>query len=297
MKPNFFIVGAPKCGTTAWVQYLGAHPDIFFPEIKEPEYFNFDDRPRRRLSRDEYRALYQDVGGKTIIGDGSIGYLNSRKAAKAISRFNPKAKILIFLRQQEDYLPSWHNQLLFNGGENIADFETAWRLSDSRDETNTSKSCWNLRVLNYKAAGLFSEKIERYLAAFGPAQVMVIHFRDWVGDPRETYLGILDFLGLPDDGRTEFPPVNEARHRSTRFFLRIARNPPKVLRVVVDFAKKLSGRQSLGLANWAFSLGARAGYQSSVSAAVKEEIRAYYRAENEQLEPMIWRPDGRQAVR
>jgi len=33
-RPNLFIVGAPKCGTTAWVEYLRTHPDIFFPEIR-----------------------------------------------------------------------------------------------------------------------------------------------------------------------------------------------------------------------------------------------------------------------
>ena len=41
-RPNLFIVGAPKCGTTAWVEYLRTHPDIFFPEIKEPHYFATD---------------------------------------------------------------------------------------------------------------------------------------------------------------------------------------------------------------------------------------------------------------
>jgi len=38
-KPNFFIVGAPKCGTTALHTYLGQHPDIFVSEPKEPNYF------------------------------------------------------------------------------------------------------------------------------------------------------------------------------------------------------------------------------------------------------------------
>ncbi|MEE9518630.1 MAG: sulfotransferase, partial [bacterium] len=42
MKPNFFIVGAPKCGTTSMTEYLKQHPDIFIPEEKEPHYFGSD---------------------------------------------------------------------------------------------------------------------------------------------------------------------------------------------------------------------------------------------------------------
>jgi hypothetical protein len=33
-KPNFFIVGAPKCGTTALYEYLRGHPSIFMPKYK-----------------------------------------------------------------------------------------------------------------------------------------------------------------------------------------------------------------------------------------------------------------------
>ncbi len=34
--PNLFIVGAVKSGTTSLYAYLRQHPDIFFPEMKEP---------------------------------------------------------------------------------------------------------------------------------------------------------------------------------------------------------------------------------------------------------------------
>ena len=41
-KPNFFIVGAPKCGTTALYEYLRPHPNIFMPKVKEPHFFATD---------------------------------------------------------------------------------------------------------------------------------------------------------------------------------------------------------------------------------------------------------------
>jgi hypothetical protein len=127
-KPNLFIVGAPKCGTTEWVHYLKSHPDICFPDRKEPDYFNFD----------------------------------GNRAAGCRSR-------IIFLRDQY-CLPSWHNQLLYGGGENIADFATAWRLSGKRDKSNMNEVCWSPKVLDYKAAGFFAEPIRRYISTFGRDQ-------------------------------------------------------------------------------------------------------------------------------
>jgi len=41
-EPNFFIIGAPKCGTTALYEYLRRHRRVFLPESKEPNYFATD---------------------------------------------------------------------------------------------------------------------------------------------------------------------------------------------------------------------------------------------------------------
>ncbi len=41
-KPNFFIVGAPKSGTTALYSYLTQHPQIFMSRLKEPQFFASD---------------------------------------------------------------------------------------------------------------------------------------------------------------------------------------------------------------------------------------------------------------
>ena len=38
--PNFFIVGAPKAGTTSLYEYLKGHPEIYMSPIKEPDYFS-----------------------------------------------------------------------------------------------------------------------------------------------------------------------------------------------------------------------------------------------------------------
>ena len=63
-KPNFFIVGAPKCGTTALYEYLRPHPNVFMPEIKEPHYFAKDLGTYPRIKKAIHRAAALTAGKK-----------------------------------------------------------------------------------------------------------------------------------------------------------------------------------------------------------------------------------------
>lgn len=281
VRPNLFIVGAPKCGTTAWVNYLGSHPDIFFSKRKEPNYFCPDFLPSHRVQTlDEYLQLFSDSGGAKIVGEASPTYLRSEAAPRLIAEFNPDAKIMIFLREQEHFLPSLHNQLVYNGEEPITDFEKAWRLSGQRRREDVPLVCDNVDSLDYKSAGRFSEQIQRYFHHFPLEQVLVIPFREWVANPRATYLAILDFLGLPDDGRLEFPRVNEARRRRSQLFVKLVDHPPPGALRLAGFLKRVTGKSSLGIATAMRQIGTESGYVSRISDELRREIRDYFAEDN-----------------
>lgn len=288
MKPNFFIVGGPKCGTTAWVEYLGSHPDIYFPARKEPSYFCPDLLPIQRVQTlSEYLDLFRDSGDAAVVGEASVTYLRSEVAPGQIHAFDEQAKILIFLRDQESFLPSLHNQLVFNGEELIDDFEQAWRLSGQRTREQVPACCNDIRSLDYKEAGRFSDQIRRYLDQFPADQIRVFHFKDWISNPRSTYLNIMDFLGLEDDGREDFPRVNEAKHRKSKLLLRLVKDPPPALLGVAATAKKIAGVSSLGIASRLLKVGTREGNPNRVSDALKREIRHFYAADNALTQSMI----------
>ena len=40
--PDFLIIGAGKSGTTTLEHYLKQHPEIFLPEVKEPNFFAYE---------------------------------------------------------------------------------------------------------------------------------------------------------------------------------------------------------------------------------------------------------------
>jgi len=287
---NLFIVGAPKCGTTAWFEYLRSHPDIFFPPSKEDCFFALD-LPNFRFihSEAEYSELFVESGAAKIIGEASAMYLFSATAANSIRDYNAEAKILIFLREQEEYLPSLHNQFLSEFAEEIEDFETVWRISGRRPPETVPATCLEARTLDYAAMGRFREQVERYLSAFPPEQVRVIHFRDWIADPRSIYLEILEFLGLDDDGRTEFLPINQGMTYRSRHLARFTLYPPRMVRKAVQLAKKLTGPLGRLFERTARKAGLQTtiGYRQEISPELRDEIRRYYAEDNRLLEERL----------
>ncbi len=288
VRPNLFLVGATKCGTSSWYTYLRTHPDIFFSPVKEPAHFCSDHPSDGRVTdRGEYLRLFKDAGSAKIVAEASTGHLFSEVAARNIREFNPDAKIIIFVRDQEGFLASRHNHMLFSGRENIADFETAWRLSGKRDKSNMSPYCKRAETLDYRAAGEFSPQVERYFAEFPSDQIRVFHFNDWTRNPRRTYLDIIEFLGLEDDGRTSFERVNEAKHRKGKLIIRLIRQPPwPVVPLIQTFG--ISTRFRLTVRKWVSRLDTWRGSRTKLDERMKAEIRAYYKADNDRLAPRIW---------
>ncbi|MBA2556652.1 MAG: hypothetical protein H0V12_04785, partial [Chloroflexi bacterium] len=140
-RPDFFIPGAPKSGTSSMYEYLRQHPEIYLPSLKEPRHFCPDqdsgsDRDGLFFvrDRDEYLALYAGVRGEKRIGDASVQYLYSRVAAERIREFNPDARFIVMLRNPVHMAYSLHGQRLAGGGEDIEDFGEALEAEADRRE-------------------------------------------------------------------------------------------------------------------------------------------------------------------
>jgi hypothetical protein len=93
--PNFFIIGAPKCGTTSLSKWLAGHPEVYFSPIKEPHFFNTDENWFWRGTEKKYLKLFEKVKTYHLaIGEGSVRYLNSKVAVTNIEKFSNKEKYL-----------------------------------------------------------------------------------------------------------------------------------------------------------------------------------------------------------
>jgi hypothetical protein len=287
--PNLFIVGAPKCGTTAWYEYLRRHPDIFLSDLKEPHHFltDFPHYPKVK-ERSEYLKLFAEAQSCAVVGEASPRYLFSEAAAENIARFNQDAKILIFVRNHVEYLESLFNQHLYGGIETIRDFRRAWELSGKRKVEDLRPPFREPKLLDYQRAAEFFPQVRRFYDYFPPEQIRMFDFADWSADPRRTYLKILNFLGVDDDGRTNFERVNEARHHRSDLLLKFVRNPPAPMRTAVHWLRKLHGGTGIGLGSLILRANSKRGRAVKIDAQMRRQLIAHYKPDSESLKLLMF---------
>ena len=200
-RPNFFLVGAGKSGTTTLHRWLSSHPQIYFPRLKEPNYYTFlgeDPATLEPLDRDyatrcittarDYERLYQAVAGETIIGDASPLYLYHPRVASRIHSDVPNAKILIVLRNPLERAYSDYRMHVRHGRED----------RDFRNSISEDQGTFRLLVGCYAQKSLYADQVIRYLELFGRENVLITLFDDLENDPRAMMASIFAFLGIDD---------------------------------------------------------------------------------------------------
>jgi len=237
--PNFFIIGAPKCGTTSLATWLAEHPYVYMSPLKEPHYFNFDMKYRQVPSRRAYEHLFEKAGSQhTAVGEASVFYLFSKTAVPHIETEISDAKYIVMLRNPVDMCYSFHDQNVYSGEEPIRDFEQAWRLSPKRREGRmVPRWCRDPQILDYQSICKLGEQLERLLEIVPQERVLVLILDDIKQSPRREYLRVLNFLNVPDDGRTAFTVHNTAKERRwpwLRYVVLLVNKTVNVTKKVLD---------------------------------------------------------------
>lgn len=279
-RPNLFIVGAPKCGTTALYAYLQTHPNIFMCPVKEPNFFA-DDLPgcHKVASLDEYLQLFaRATETHHVLGEASVFHLYSQVAIENIHRFNREAKYIAMLRNPIELVHSFHAQSVFNLEEPETDFERAWRLEPLRKQgKHVPRECPDPPRLYYSELGKLGEQVQRLLSIVPREQVLLILFEDFRSSTRDVYETVLRFLDVPSDGRTEFPPVNESKTNRSQRVARWLREPPWPIGPLVERTKRALGIRTSGVGIWLRRLNARRQKRPPLSAAMRRELADAFR--------------------
>lgn len=218
-KPNTFIVGQPKSGTSALYSFLRQHPQVCVGATKEPQYFCDDLRSQyfslSKLERNQrnYLSLYSPAAHEKVILDGSTAYLYSQVAADNIRSFFSPAKIIMIFRRPLDYLVSYHRQLLRNSClfEVETDFNRAIALESERKKNRAIPSgCFDVRFLYYSDRIQYATQYERYAKIFPPEQLKVLIYEEMANDNKTAYKDVVDFLGIDSSYEPEFEVVNQS---------------------------------------------------------------------------------------
>jgi Sulfotransferase domain len=217
MKPNFFILGAPKCGTTSLATWLSEHPDIYLSPTKEPHFFNTDHK-RSIYSLQSYERLFARADKRhRAVGEASVWYLCSTVAVKNILDYNADARFIVMLRNPVDMAPSLHDEQVFTGREDVNDFTEAWSLQDARRQGHRLPTMVSEpQYLQYGDVCCLGKQVARLLEIVSAARVKFILLEDVERDPAATYRSVLQFLNVGDNHYPEFQVHNRAKMRRWR---------------------------------------------------------------------------------
>lgn len=234
--PNFFIVGAPKAGTTSLYHYLDQHPDVYMSPVKEPNYFaeeirlgNISAQWQGWAQREEdslqlylhgpmqekrfggivsrwpdYLKLFEKVTDEKAIGEASVCYLWSKTAARNIASNTPNAKIVMILRNPVDRAFSQYKQAVVSGliGKSFRE-QVRESLNNKFDQ---------FELLNpFLEFGLYYEQVKRYTERFPSENVRIYLYEEYRAAPTRITTDIFRLLTVDPQF---FPDVSE-KHLET----------------------------------------------------------------------------------
>ena len=208
--PNLFLVGAPRCGTTALYTHLRAHPSVFMSPVKEPYHFSTDlyvPPPQvATTTEEEYLAMFGGASGERWLGEASPFYLYSAVAPEAIKAFSRDARVVITVRNPVDMMYSMYclrvQAALFHPfQETSPSFEEALDAGPARlrGEDLPAGALVEPRrclYLCYQELGRYADHVERFLSVFDRRAVHVVVFDDLASDTDAVLANLARFLEI-----------------------------------------------------------------------------------------------------
>ena len=196
MKVDFFIVGAPKAGTTSLYKYLHEHPEIYMSSKKEPDYFSDNELysegmyygQNRINTLKKYHNLFGQAELNSKKGEASVSYLFYKKVPARIFQYNPNAKIIIMLRNPIDrgfshYLMDYRLGLINDSFENIV-----------FNDQPTKKQ--KLFFQQYIQLGEYFGQVKRYFDVFAKENILIIDYDDFTQNLKHSVEKTYKFLGV-----------------------------------------------------------------------------------------------------
>lgn len=279
-EPNFFIVGAAKCGTTSLANNLRQHPQIFMSPRKEPFYFVKDAGYK---DFNEYMALFKSAGDAKAIGEASTGYLFDEDAPSAIKKQFPDAKIIIMLRNPVDMAFSYWNYMHIIGNESksfeeaVSELERNYRKTE--DFRRTSLGWWASYL--YLERALYYSQVKKYFDVFGKEKVRVYILEEFMNNQKGSYRSIFEFLGVDEDFTPDFKKSNEGGELRSEFIkkLLLVKHPFLKRLMPVDYRAKIK--------DFFLNINIKKGNKPELNPETRKKLEAFFREDMDKLEDLL----------
>jgi hypothetical protein len=292
-KPNFFIIGTPKSGTTALSEYLRSHPNVFFSQKKELGYWKQPERCRTSSQLNAYLYHFRKAKSHHLaVGEGTPFYFRSTSAIRRIFAFNSSSKFILMIRNPIERFFSWHSDQFRRCHENIQDPETAWRVRVKNQNTDTK-----FQLLKYHDSLMYDKfcKVAHSVKALlnfpmiNSKNIHIILFDDFIADPKAEYHKVLEFLSLPYDGRASFPIVNANQKIERPCLNKLILNVRCFFHSNMRFLMNLAGMKHVRhicRSVW-LRLCFKEGTRKKPNKVFLEELKVHFRKEVEELSTIL----------
>ncbi|XP_045183287.2 heparan sulfate glucosamine 3-O-sulfotransferase 1-like [Mercenaria mercenaria] len=182
--PQAIVVGIQKCGTTALVKFLGAHPQIA-AYAYEAQYFYGQNYETHSL--DWYRNLMPCSYSNQITIEKSPPYFYRSVAAERIRKMNPKTKIIIIVKDPITRAVSMYAMLKEYNKVDGKTFEECVTLEDNKTINGSSRF---IEFSNYP------KHVNVWLEIFDREQILVLDGHNMETDPAEELKKVEHFLRI-----------------------------------------------------------------------------------------------------
>lgn len=290
-EPDFFIAGAPKCGTTTLYGWLRAHPDVYMPELKEPHYHSTDLPGLREVKTPEaYCALFAAAPPDALLGEASASYFQSGAAVPRILESRPEARFVVILRDPVEMAHAMHGEKFANLSEDVEDFEEAWRVQWVRAEgERVPLRVREPRTLQYEQVCAIGAQLERFMARVPEDQRLVLLMDDLRANPGRVHARLLAFLGLRSIPLPDRAPANASHRLRSRRLAELHRDLPHILGGFYRPAKRLGNAIGLSPSAILSHINTQRAPRSKLSPAFEAELRAVFGEEVARVEQLLGR--------
>jgi hypothetical protein len=299
-RSSFFIVGAPRCGTTALSKILARHPEVCFSRPKETHFFVRDDLPP--LTEAVWREAFVEphfphlAEAHRAFGEGSVSSLYSALAIDRIRQFDPEARFIVMVRNPVDMVYSYHGRLLYLLDEDQRDFRRAWALqADRAAGRSLPKSCRDPRLLCYGEVAKFADPVERLFETVGRDRCAVVVFDDFSTNTLGVYDKLCDFLGLTPEPPVKLHQKNQHRTYKNRFLQQFLVNPPPIVVRAMNAARITPAtvrQRTKPLRRWIRRTNTQPEARPPLSPEMRHELAEYFAADVARLGRLIDRDLG-----
>lgn len=196
-EPDFIIIGAKKCATSAIYNYLNQHPQVLPCIRKEMHFFNADHRYEKGIEwylSHFYPLRKNSRSGKNYLtGEASPGYLWSEQAALRLAEVFPKIKLIVSFRNPIDRAVSHYYHQVKTAQDETCSLEEALDLENRK---------YSPRYIN---PGIYIKALKKWMEIFpDPSSWYILRFEELQSDPVKVRKEVFEFLDLPDKAFIDF---------------------------------------------------------------------------------------------